>query len=147
MDAGCAHVDKLDGVHRSPLTPVFAGLQLGLHALTAALTAVVILRAVLLDAPNAPAIVVLSVAFLAVYAAGATRRLRGGWWLAALTALWVALMVLAPDAAISRSDCSSCICICCRDDGESWRSQPRPSWRWQAPECTAAGASRVSSVR
>ena len=99
MDAGCAHVDKLDGVHRSPLTPVFAGLQLGLHALTAALTAVVILRAVLLDAPNAPAIVVLSVAFLAVYAAGATRRLRGGWWLAALTALWVALMVLAPDAA------------------------------------------------
>ncbi|RZK96177.1 MAG: sensor histidine kinase [Rhodococcus sp. (in: high G+C Gram-positive bacteria)] len=37
MDAGCAHVDKLGGVHRSPLTPVFAGLQLGLHALIAAL--------------------------------------------------------------------------------------------------------------
>ncbi|MFD4369577.1 sensor histidine kinase [Rhodococcus sp. NPDC058521] len=89
-------------MHRSPLTPVFAGLQLSMHVLVGALTAVVFLRAVLLDAPHKIPIAVLSVLFVAGYLFGLARHWRGvkmHVWLAGGTLVWLALMCLTPDAA------------------------------------------------
>ncbi|MFZ2173564.1 MAG: sensor histidine kinase [Rhodococcus sp. (in: high G+C Gram-positive bacteria)] len=89
-------------MHESPLTPVFAALQLSMHVLIGALAAVVFLRAVLLDAPHMFAIATLAVVFVVVYLLGVTRGLRGGvmWaWLVTLTVLWLVLVALAPDAA------------------------------------------------
>lgn len=89
-------------MHRSPLTPVFAGLQLSMHVLVGALTAVVFLRAVLQDSPHTIAIAVLSVMFLGGYLFGLSRHWRGRKmhaWLAGGTLVWLALMCLAPDAA------------------------------------------------
>lgn len=102
MDVVRRDSSKLGWVHRSPLTPVFAGLQLGRHALLATLTAVVLFRAILSDEPDMAIAAFLAVAFGLTYSVGVIRRLDGAaaWiWLAALTALWLALIVLAPDAA------------------------------------------------
>lgn len=90
------------------LTPVFVGLRTGLHVLLVALVALVIGRAVLVPSDVTPAVVLLAVVFAATYAAGglarraaAGRRSRTatGLWLAAVSAVWVALVWLTPEAA------------------------------------------------
>ncbi|MEV4130177.1 sensor histidine kinase [Nocardia sp. NPDC049707] len=88
-------------MHSSPFTPVFTALRLGLHVLVTTLAVVVAVRALLPGAEHRLGVVTLIVAFLAVYFAGALvgRHPAGiGSWLAALTVLWLGLVVLAPDA-------------------------------------------------
>lgn len=87
-------------MHRSPLTPVFAALQLGLHALMVALTVVLVARNVLSDS-SPVAVVVLGGAFLGAYFAGAlfkNKPVAARVWLLVLTLLWLGLVMLAPDA-------------------------------------------------
>lgn len=101
MDVGRLGSSILVTVHRSPLTPVFAGLQMGMHALFAVLTAVVLIRA-LVAGEHAGLVACLVVAFGSVYVFGVVRRLAGPvvWvWLAVLTALWFVLVAVAADAA------------------------------------------------
>lgn len=101
MDAPQVTAHKLAGVHRSPLTPVFAALQLGLHALMVALSAVVVGRALVPGAGHRWGVVALTVLFLVAYFAGAALRGRPAAaraWLALLTALWLGLVAIAPDA-------------------------------------------------
>ncbi|WP_159843510.1 sensor histidine kinase [Nocardia sp. CY41] len=88
-------------MHASPLTPVFTTLRLGLHVLMTGLAVVVAVRAMLPGAAHPGATVVCTAAFLATYLAGAAlagRRRAIPVWLGALTALWLGLVVLAPDA-------------------------------------------------
>ncbi|WP_433758812.1 sensor histidine kinase [Nocardia sp. CA-135398] len=88
-------------MHSSPLTPVFTALRLGLHVLVTTLAVVVAVRALLPGAGHPLGVVTLTVLFLAVYFAGAlVGRHPAGVriWLAALTVLWLGLVVLAPDA-------------------------------------------------
>ena len=88
------------------LTPVFVGLQTGLHALFGALTVLVVVRAIVSPTETSAAVIVLAVLLGLTYAAGALivraaqahRPLRLGW-LAALTVEWVVLLWLIPDAA------------------------------------------------
>lgn len=88
------------------LTPVFVGLRTGLHILFAALTILVIARAVLVPTDTSIAAISLAIVLLATYAVGAiaaraTRRPRtaGARWLGALTLEWVVLLLLTPEAA------------------------------------------------
>lgn len=94
----------------STLTPVFVGLRTGLHVLSAALLALVVVRIVVVGGPWAPPSLVLAAGFGAVYLLGARvaraariaegRRSRtGALWLLALTVLWTALLVFVPEAA------------------------------------------------
>lgn len=102
MDAETLTLVMLGGMHRSPLTPVFAGLQLGLHVLVVALTGVVVLRAIIDESSLTPYIVALSILFAAVYLFGVVKRVRGvgaRWWLAALSLVWIALMAFSAEAA------------------------------------------------
>ncbi|MGW5374859.1 histidine kinase [Nocardia sp. NPDC003999] len=88
-------------MHSSPLTPVFTTLRLGLHVLMTGLAVVVAVRAVLPGAAHPAATVGLAAAFLVTYFAGAGfagKRRAIPVWLGALTALWLGLAVLAPDA-------------------------------------------------
>ncbi|WP_280336536.1 sensor histidine kinase [Nocardia wallacei] len=88
-------------MHRSPLTPVFAALQLGLHALMVALSAVVVGRALVPGAGHRWAVVAMTVLFLVVYFAGAALRGRpvaARAWLGLLTVLWLGLVAIARDA-------------------------------------------------
>ncbi|WP_227979685.1 sensor histidine kinase [Nocardia spumae] len=91
-------------MHRSPLTPVFAALQVGLHVLMTALAVVVVVRAIVPageGSPHTVPVIVLAVLFLIVYFAGGLLRGRpvaARFWLAGLTALWLALIPLAPEA-------------------------------------------------
>ncbi|WP_280274645.1 sensor histidine kinase [Nocardia wallacei] len=88
-------------MHRSPLTPVFAALQLGLHALMVALCAVVVGRALVPGVGHRWGVVALTVLFLVVYFAGAALRGRpvaARVWLGLLTVLWLGLVAVAPDA-------------------------------------------------
>lgn len=88
-------------MHSSPLTPVFTALRLGLHVLVTTLAVVVAARALLPGAGHPLGVLTLTAAFSAVYFAGAlVGRHPAGIriWLAALTVLWLALVVLAPDA-------------------------------------------------
>ncbi|WP_368498878.1 sensor histidine kinase [Herbiconiux sp. A18JL235] len=89
-----------------PLTPVFVGLRTGLHLVFTALVALVVARAVVVPGPATGAVVATSVVLLAVYAAGAfaarrgrPRRLPALAWLLTLSVLWLALLVLTPEAA------------------------------------------------
>ncbi|MEU1207858.1 sensor histidine kinase [Nocardia sp. NPDC005825] len=85
-------------MHRSPLTPVFSALQLGLHVLVVALTAVVAVQEVV-SGSHQVLVVVLAAVFLGVYFAGGRfrRNLMGARvWLAALTLLWLGLVLVAP---------------------------------------------------
>ncbi|MFC7423453.1 sensor histidine kinase [Nocardia tengchongensis] len=85
-------------MHRSPLTPVFSALQLGLHVLVVALTVVVAVQEVVSGAHQA-LVVVLAGVFLGVYFTGGRfrRNLVGARvWLAALTLLWLGLVFVAP---------------------------------------------------
>ncbi|MFE3028581.1 sensor histidine kinase [Nocardia tengchongensis] len=85
-------------MHRSPLTPVFSALQLGLHVLVVALTVVVAVQEVVSGSHQA-LVVVLAGVFLGVYFTGGRfrRNLVGARvWLAALTLLWLGLVFVAP---------------------------------------------------
>ncbi len=103
MDERGPNLAKLGEMHRSPLTPVFAGLQLGLHVLVMALAGVVFLRALLDESDLTATIIALAVIFVAVYLfGGVAKRLRGNaarWWLAVLTLVWIATMAVSADAA------------------------------------------------
>ncbi|MFJ3378998.1 sensor histidine kinase [Curtobacterium sp. NPDC090217] len=91
----------------STLTPVFVGLRTGLHVLFATLTVLVVVRVLLVRAPSMWIALALVVVFAAVYvvggrvaAAGPDRRaLAGAVWLVALSVVWIALLVLVPEAA------------------------------------------------
>ncbi|MFD6219772.1 sensor histidine kinase [Nocardia asteroides] len=107
-------------MHSSPLTPVVTTLRLGLHVLVTALAVVVVVRAVLPGGgDHGVAVVVSAVVWLLVYFAGAELLRRAGvatdpeptdgstvrspatavlLWLFALTALWLLLLGLTPDA-------------------------------------------------
>lgn len=86
------------------LTPVFTGLRFGLHALTAVLLVVVAVR-IMVQPPQHPAAGLLACAvFAALYLLGARvasmRQPRVTYgWLAALTACWLVLLALTPEAA------------------------------------------------
>ncbi|MEV0461706.1 sensor histidine kinase [Nocardia tengchongensis] len=85
-------------MHRSPLTPVFSALQLGLHVLVVALTVVVAVQEVVSGSHQA-LVVLLAGVFLGVYFTGGRfrRNLVGARvWLAALTLLWLGLVFVAP---------------------------------------------------
>lgn len=86
------------------LTPVFTGLRIGLHALTAVLLGVVVVRVVARPAQHPVAALLACAAFAVVYLFGAQvasmRRPRvTQGWLVALTACWLALLSLSPEAA------------------------------------------------
>ncbi|GAA3330745.1 sensor histidine kinase [Curtobacterium albidum] len=91
----------------STLTPVFVGLRTGLHVLSAALLALVVVRIVVVGAPTAPLAGVLAGAFAVVYllgavvarTAGSRRVLAGALWVVGLSVVWVGLLVLVPEAA------------------------------------------------
>ncbi|WIJ44611.1 sensor histidine kinase [Curtobacterium citreum] len=91
----------------STLTPVFVGLRTGLHVLSAALLALVVVRIVVVGGPTAPLAGVLAGAFAVVYLLGAVvariagprRVLAGALWVVGLSVVWVGLLVLVPEAA------------------------------------------------
>ncbi|WP_460700017.1 sensor histidine kinase [Nocardia thraciensis] len=88
-------------MHRSPLTPVFAALQLGLHALMVALTAVVAGRALAPGGEHRWGVITLAVLFLLTYFAGVALRGRpvaARVWLGLLTVLWLGLVAVEPYA-------------------------------------------------
>lgn len=92
---------------RTALTPVFAGLRTGLHALFLVLAVVVLARAVLAPTSSSGAVIALVVVLIGTYAvgarvsrwAGARGRLAGVVWLGVLTVQWAVLLWLIPDAA------------------------------------------------
>jgi len=94
-----------EGLPLSALTPVFAGLRIGLHVLIIALTGLVIVRTLLGTVPDPVAVVSLSLIFLASYVGGSELARRRPWrwvvpvWMAVLLAEWLALTLLEPDAA------------------------------------------------
>jgi signal transduction histidine kinase len=89
------------------LTPVFTGLRTGLHLLVASLLALVVARIAMGEAASTGLALLLAALFAAAYASGAwvaragarRRALFGALWLLALTALWVALLTMIPEAA------------------------------------------------
>ncbi len=91
----------------STLTPVFVGLRTGLHVLFAALTVLVLVRILVVRAPTMWVALALVVVFAAVYVVGGRvagagpdrRALAGAVWLVALSVVWIALLVLVPEAA------------------------------------------------
>ncbi|MFJ7289204.1 sensor histidine kinase [Curtobacterium sp. NPDC098951] len=91
----------------STLTPVFVGLRTGLHVLSAALLALVVVRILVGDGTRPWVPLGLSVVFAGVYLLGAVaartaprrRRVAGALWLVALSLVWIALLVVVPEAA------------------------------------------------
>src|SRR5258707_961835 len=86
------------------LTPVFVGLRTGLHVVFGALTALVIVRAIVSPSPSSAAVIVLCVILLATSALGglaarASFRGAGYIWLVALSIEWIILVWLIPEAA------------------------------------------------
>ncbi|MER5747425.1 sensor histidine kinase [Streptomyces sp. NPDC002225] len=87
-----------------PHPPVATALRLCLHALLVGLLALVVVRAVGDGASRAGAVVAVAGLMAAVYAAGALlpavqpHTRTAAVWLAALGAVWLALLVLSPDA-------------------------------------------------
>lgn len=96
----------LQPMAHSALTPVFVGLRTGLHVLFVALAGLVIAREILLPSDASATVVVVAIALGSTYSLGAVlpritraqRPLRVSW-LTALTAEWVLLLWLSPDAA------------------------------------------------
>jgi signal transduction histidine kinase len=88
----------------APLTPIFIGLRIGLHGIFVTLDVFAVLRAIILAQPGAPWVIALGIVLLVTYLAGAfLSRSAGGpsvprVWLAVLTAIVLALLVLTPDA-------------------------------------------------
>lgn len=91
----------------STLTPVFVGLRTGLHVLFAALVALVVVRVLVVRDPTMWAAIALVAGFAVLYLLGAgvaaapeaRRAVVGAAWITALTVVWVALLVLVPEAA------------------------------------------------
>ena len=89
---------------RARPTPVTTALRLCLHALLVGLLVLAALRATGDGIPHATAVVVLAGVMAALYAAGALAPVvqphtrAAALWLAALGAVWLALLVLSPDA-------------------------------------------------
>lgn len=91
----------------STLTPVFVGLRTGLHVLFAALLALVVVRILVTGAPDAWLPLGLAAVFAGVYLLGALvarapeprRVVVGAVWIVGLTVVWIALLVLVPEAA------------------------------------------------
>lgn len=87
------------------LTPVFVGLRTGLHVLFAALTALVVARAVLAPTEHRTATITLALILGITYGTGALRvggaprRPIALAWLALLTLEWAALLWLSSEAA------------------------------------------------
>ncbi|MGW4243988.1 sensor histidine kinase, partial [Nocardia sp. NPDC004722] len=85
-------------MHRSPLTPVFSALQVGLHVMVVALTVVVAVQEVLTGSHPA-LVIVLAGVFLGVYFTGGRFRrdlVAARVWLGVLTLLWLGLVFVAP---------------------------------------------------
>ena len=86
---------------------MFVGLRTGLHVLFAALVALVVVRVLVVRDPTMWAAIALVVGFAVLYLLGAgvaaapeaRRAVVGAAWITALTAVWVALLVLVPEAA------------------------------------------------
>lgn len=94
----------------STLAPVFTGLRFGLHALLIGLAGFAVVRAFVAFSPVAAWTLVVGVAFVAVYlagawaarsgrAAGSSGRRFAVVWVAALTLLWAVLTWLSPEGA------------------------------------------------
>ena len=94
----------------STLDPVFTGLRIGLHVLVVGLAAFAVVRAFAVSSPSEWWTLLVGIAFVAVYVAGAaaartaTGRFRGGRgsalaWIALLTLLWAVLVWLSPEGA------------------------------------------------
>ncbi|MTE23720.1 sensor histidine kinase [Microbacterium sp. ZXX196] len=94
----------------STLAPVFIGLHFGLHALLIGLAGFAVVRAFVASSPVAAWTLVVGVAFVAVYlagawaarsgrAAGSSGRTFAVVWVAALTLLWAVLTWLTPEGA------------------------------------------------
>lgn len=94
----------------STLAPVFTGLRFGLHALLIGLAGFAVVRAFVVFSPVAAWTLVVGVAFVAVYlagawaarsgrAAGSSGRRFAVVWVAALTLLWAVLTWLSPEGA------------------------------------------------
>ncbi|MFI6058150.1 sensor histidine kinase [Streptomyces sp. NPDC051286] len=85
-------------------TPVAAALRFCLHALLLGLLALCAVPAVSHGTSSAPAVVTLACVMAAVYAAGALapavqpQNRAAALWLSLLGAIWLALLVLSPDA-------------------------------------------------
>lgn len=109
FDGWAAHAEQVVsvGMAHTALTPVFVGLRTGLHVLFAALTVLVIGRAVITKAPGSIVVVLLCVVLLTTYATGgyfarkevSGRLLPGYLWLLAISTEWVCLVWLIPEAA------------------------------------------------
>ncbi len=91
----------------STLTPVFVGLRTGLHVLSAALLALVVVRVLVDGGAGTWVRLALAAVFAGVYLLGAVvargdgrrRTVAGAVWLVALTLVWIALLVGVPEAA------------------------------------------------
>ncbi|WP_298890844.1 sensor histidine kinase [uncultured Serinicoccus sp.] len=94
----------------STLAPVFTGLRFGLHTLLIGLAGLTVVRAYVVSSPAATWTLVMGIAFVAVYLAGAwaariqgesgvSRRGYAVGWIAALTLLWAVLTWLSPEGA------------------------------------------------
>lgn len=94
----------------STLDPVFTGLRFGLHALLAGLAGFAVVRSFVVSSPDAAGTLIVGIAFVAVYLAGAwaarsghgvnsSGRGRALVWVAALTLLWAVLTWLSPEGA------------------------------------------------
>jgi signal transduction histidine kinase len=91
----------------STLTPVFVGLRTGLHVLVAALLGLVVVRVLVVHGDTMWAALALAGAFAVLYVLGALvatvrgsrRAAAGAGWITGLTALWVAMLGLVPEAA------------------------------------------------
>ena len=97
---------------RATLSPVFAGLRLGLHVLLIGLLVLPVVTSYVTGSPYFVAVLVVAVGFLAVYAGGAVfGHFRGTpaspvahtaqsvAWVASLTLLWTILVWLSPEGA------------------------------------------------
>lgn len=94
----------------STLAPVFTGLRFGLHALLIGLAGFAVVRAFVVSSPVAAWTLIVGIAFVAVYLAGAWMArahtaVRVSWrgfalaWVSALTLLWAVLTWLSPEGA------------------------------------------------
>ncbi|TCK66325.1 sensor histidine kinase [Curtobacterium sp. PhB136] len=91
----------------STLTPVFVGLRTGLHVLFSVLTVLVVVRVLVDRGPSMWIALTLTVVFAAAYVAGGRvaragprwRTVASASWIGALTVVWIALLVLVPEAA------------------------------------------------
>lgn len=106
-DAASSTTRTIQAMAHTPLTPVFVGLRAGLHVLFVALIALVVIRAVVAPTAVSGAVICGAAALLVTYGIGAAvpgvagkpRRWSVSLWLAVLSAEWIALVWLTPEAA------------------------------------------------